>query len=53
MSITVNSVTLPELDYDGNEPGCMQDYIELAQGGILKEGDYSGSNCVANTNSGT
>ena len=28
MSVTVNNVTSPELDYEGNEPGCMKDYIE-------------------------
>ena len=53
MSVTVNNVTSPELDYEGNEPGCMKDYIEFVEGGILKEGDYSGSNCVLNTSSGT
>lgn len=45
MSVTVNNVTSPELDYEGNEPGCMKDYIEFVAGGVLKDGDYSGSNC--------
>ena len=53
MSVTVNDVTSPELDYEGNEPGCMKDYIEFAAGGILKDGDYSGSNCALTISNGT
>lgn len=52
MSVTVNNVTSPELDYEGNEPGCMKDYIEFAAGGVLKDGDYSGSNCELTISNG-
>lgn len=53
MSVTVNDVTSPELDYDGNEPGCSKDYIEFAPGGVFNDGDYSGSECLLYTTTGT
>jgi hypothetical protein len=53
MSTTINGVTSPEIDWDGNEPGCPKDYVEFKTGGVLSEGDYLGSNCELNTFSGT
>ena len=53
MSTTVNGVTSPEVDWDGNEPGCPKDYVEFKTGGVLSEGDYLGSNCELNTFVGT
>jgi hypothetical protein len=53
MSVTVNGVTSPELDYDGNEPGCAKDYIEFKPGGVLNDGDYSDSTCILNLTVGT
>ena len=46
MSVTINGITSPEIDYEGNEPGCLKDYIEFIPGGVLMEGDYSGSACA-------
>jgi hypothetical protein len=46
MSVTINGITSPEIDYEGNEPGCLKDYIEFIPGGVLKEGDYYGSECA-------
>jgi Lipocalin-like domain len=53
MSTTVNGVTSPEIDWDGNEPGCPKDYVEFKSGGALSEGDYFGSSCELNTFVGT
>jgi hypothetical protein len=53
ISTTLNGVTSPEMDYDGNEPGCSKDYIEFKTGGIFNESDYSGSTCIINSTVGT
>ncbi|WP_269240074.1 lipocalin family protein [Flavobacterium limnophilum] len=53
MSLTVNGVTSPELDYDDNEPGCSKDYIEFAPTAVFNEGDYSGSDCLLDITTGT
>ena len=45
MSVTINGITSPEVDYEGNEPGCLKDYLEFIPGGVLNEGDYFGSEC--------
>lgn len=53
MSLTINGVTSPELDYDDNEPGCPKDYVEFAPGAVFNEGDYSGSECLLDITTGT
>jgi hypothetical protein len=53
MSTIVNGVASPEIDWEGNEPGCPKDYVEFKTGGVLNEGDYSGSACELGTLSGT
>jgi len=53
MSTIVNGVPSPEIDWEGNEPGCPKDYVEFKTGGVLNEGDYLGSNCELNTFVGT
>jgi hypothetical protein len=45
VSTTINGVTTPEIDFEGNESGCPKDFIEFKTGGILIEGDYSESTC--------
>jgi hypothetical protein len=55
MSETVNGVTSSEEDYDGNEPGCVKDYIEFKAGGVFNESDYFdlGSGCELDLTIGT
>jgi len=53
ISLTINGVTSPELDYDDNEPGCPKDYIEFAPAAVFNEGDYSGSECLLDMTTGT
>jgi hypothetical protein len=52
MSLTINGVTSPELNYDDNEPGCSKDYIEFASGAVFSEGDYSGLDCLLDITTG-
>lgn len=52
-STSFNGVTTPELDYDDNEPGCPKDYLEFKTGGVFNNGEYSGSTCVLDSESGT
>ena len=53
MSFTSNGVTSPEVDYDGNEPGCTKNYIEFKTAGVYNEADYSGTTCVLDLSVGT
>jgi hypothetical protein len=52
-STTVNGVTSPEMDYEGNETGCPKDFIEIKTGGVFVDGDYSGSSCTLDSFTGT
>ena len=52
MSLTINGVTSPELDYDDNEPRCSKDYIEFAPEAVFNEGDYSGLDCLLDITTG-
>lgn len=53
MSFTVNGVTSPETDYDGNELGCSKNYLEFKTDGVYNEADYSGTTCVLDLSVGT
>lgn len=53
LSYTINGVTSPEIEYDENEPGCSKNYIEFKTGGVFNKGEYSGSTCVLDSESGT
>lgn len=53
MSTTINGVTSPETNYDGNVDGCSKDYLEFYSEGVYNEGDYDGSSCVLDVYHGT
>ncbi len=51
-TVTTSGITSPVQDYDGNEPGCAKDYVELLASGVAKDGDYSGGDCELDITTG-